>query len=142
VNRILRVCVVAMMVLGFACIASADVAVRVRANIPFAFYAESKLMPAGNYMFDIGSIFHGNGSGSAVLIHNEAGDISAWLFTKPGQAMHATNVRLQFSQYGDECFLKSVEGLGYQADLQTSKAEKELIAQGKQKREKTLILAN
>ena len=136
------VLVLGMMLLGVGIVASGSAAARLHVNVPFAFYAGNELLPAGNYVFEIGAITSNEASGSAVFVHSETGSIAAWLLTMPGQAPAVTNAQLQFSRYGEKYFLTSVEALGYQANLKTTKSEKEMRAQNKQKRETTVVTAN
>ena len=136
------VLVLGMMLLSAAIFAAGNSAARLHVNVPFAFYAGNELLPAGNYVFEIGAITPHEASGSAVFVHNETGSIAAWLLTMPGQAPYTDNAQLEFSRYGERYFLSSVAALGYQANLKTTKSEKEMRAQNKQKRETTVVTAN
>lgn len=136
------VSVTGVIVLSLATVALADTALRLRANIPFAFHAGSKLMPAGEYTFEIGSASVTHQSGSAVLIHNKTGNISVWLLTMPGHGLLGTEGRLLFTRYGEEYFLNRVEGSGFQARLTTTKAEREMRAGDERRLERTYISAN
>ena len=118
-----------IVVLGISAVAVANVGVKLRVNIPFAFYADKALMPAGEYIFDIGSAGFGAATSSAVLIHNESGDVVRWLLTVPGTAMSESDSHLHFNRYGSKYFLTKIEGAGYQANTKTTAAEKELRAQ-------------
>jgi len=131
-----------MLLIGLCAVASAHTAARVHVNVPFAFYANGELLPAGEYMFEIGAFNTSEASGSSVLVRNDAGTKAAWLFTSPGNASINANGRLVFNRYGDTYFLAKVEGNGYQANLKTTKAEREMRAQGKQARGTTLVAGN
>ena len=134
--------VVGMMLVGVGIVASGTAAARLHANVPFAFYAGNELLPAGDYVFEISAIASTEASGSAVFVRNDTGSIAAWLLAMPGQAPAPTNTILQFSRYGEKYFLSSVQALGYQASLKATKAEKEMRAQNRQKREMTVVSAN
>lgn len=137
------VTVLGLMLLLVGIVAAGTNAARIHVKVPFAFYAGNELLPAGDYVFDIGSITPNDASGSAVFVHDEKGSIASWLLTRPGQVSFSTAPQLQFNRYGEKYFLATVEGLGYQAQLKTTKSEKEIMrAQNKQKRESTIVTAN
>jgi hypothetical protein len=131
-----------LLLMGVAVAASGTTAARMRVSVPFAFYAGTELLPAGTYVFEIGSITSNEASGSAVFVHDESGSIAAWLLTMPGDAPLSAAAQLQFNKYGEKYFLTSVAALGYQAHLKTTRSEKETRAQLRQKRESTILTAN
>jgi len=131
-----------LMMIGAGVAASGTTAARMRVTVPFAFYAGSELLPAGTYVFEIGAITTNEASGSAVFVHNESGSIAAWILTMPGEAPLSAAAQLQFNRYGEKYFLSTVAALGYQANLKTTKSEKEMRAQNRQKSEPTVVSAN
>jgi hypothetical protein len=134
--------VLGLMLLGVGIASSGTTAARMRVTVPFAFYAGNELLPAGSYVFEIGAITSTEASGSAVFVHDETGSIAAWLLTMPGDAPLSAAAQLQFNRYGDKYYLATVGALGYKASLKTTKSEKEMRAQNRQKRESTIVTAN
>jgi hypothetical protein len=134
--------VLGMMVFCLAAVAAADNALRIRADVPFAFYAGKELMPAGEYVFEIGSLTTSEASGSAILIQNPSGSALTRLVSIPGRAGSDSKVRLHFNQYRDQYFLSSVEGLGRLASVRKSKTERELVAMGESRLEMTLLVGD
>ncbi len=127
-RKIIVFTVLGVIVLGLTAAVAADTATKVRADVPFAFYAGKELIPAGSYIFELRSFGMGS-SASSVLIHNESGSIVTVLLTKPGDVPLGEDAHLHFNKYGVRHFLSKVEGAGYQANLTPSRAEKEMRAQ-------------
>jgi len=128
-KKIAVVMILGVMVLGLSVVATAAMGVRLRANIPFPFYAGPELMPAGDYIFDIQSVGTGAPTASSILIHNESGSVAKWVLTIPGVIDSGAENHLHFNHYGNRHFLARVEGVGHQANLRLTPAEKELRAQ-------------
>ena len=111
--------------------AFADSPASLRVNVPFAFYAENGQFPAGEYVFEFKGMGPSSASTSRVLLRQVDGSASAWIPIDQGDGMVAgTNAQLVFNQYGRQYFLTKIECMNYQARLRTTKAEKELRAQG------------
>ncbi len=116
-----------IVILGLTAAAMAETATRVRANVPFAFYAGKELIPAGEYVFEIRSFGFGP-LASSVLLHDQEGSVANIYLTKPGE-VPADEAHLHFNKYGNSYFLSRVEGAGYQANLTVTRAEKEMRVQ-------------
>jgi hypothetical protein len=120
---------VGIAVLGLSIAASASNPTILRANIPFAFYADKELLPAGQYTFELRPICLGSATASAVAVRNQDGSLAAFLLTMPGTDYRANSDLLYFNRYGNKYFLSKVEALGFQANLKATKIEREIRAQ-------------
>jgi hypothetical protein len=92
-----------------------------KANIPFAFQAGDRLMPAGTYQIDS----HG---GPLLLLRSNQG--TAFVLTHAAVTSHPTTTgRVVFERYGTKYFLRQVwTGSSSQgAELPKSRAEKEIL---------------
>jgi hypothetical protein len=98
-----------------------------RADIPFDFYVENQLLPAGEYQFKMGAV--GQETASNVAIHTKEGMVVALLITKPECWAHAKAAQVIFNHYSGKYFLSSVESPGYKASLKKTEHEKELMSQ-------------
>ncbi len=127
--------------LGLASVALADSAAKVRADVPFAFYADKELIPAGSYIFEFSS-FGSGPTASTVLVRTPDGNVVTILLTKAGNDIPADMAHLHFNKYGKRHFLSKVEGAGYQANLTATKVEREMRAQAESARETAIIGAN
>jgi hypothetical protein len=110
-----------------AVFASAGSGVVMRGEIPFDFYVDNQLLPAGEYDFAMGVI--GGETASNVAIRTKDGTVLAFLTTKPDSHGKATAGQVSFNHYSGKYFLSSVECPGYKADLRKSEHEKELRIQ-------------
>jgi hypothetical protein len=108
----------------FACAGSAVV---LRGDVPFDFYVENQMLPAGEYHFEMGSI--GGATASTVTVRSRDGMVVAFVTTRPGSNGNTIAGQLSFNHYSGKYFLSSVECPGYKADLRTTKHEKELMNQ-------------
>ena len=105
--------------------AFAGSAVVVRGEVPFDFFVENQLLPAGEYHFEMGST--GGATTSTVTIRTKEGSVVAFATTKPGNRL--TNAsQLSFNHYNGKYFLSSVESVGYKASLRTTRHERELMS--------------
>ena len=120
---------VGIAVLGLSIAASAVNPTILRAKIPFAFYADKELLPAGQYTFELRAIGVGSATASAVVVRNEDGSTAAFVLTMPGTDYRAYSDRLHFNRYGNKHFLSKVEAMGLQANLKATKMEREIRAQ-------------
>ncbi len=123
-----------MILAGLCAFAQAGTAVEIRASVPFPFYANGELVPAGTYVFALGAVNPYEASGSSVMIRNDSGTVAARLLTFPGNSALHSDARLTFNRYENTYFLSSVEGHGSVANLRTTKAEREMRVQGRQKK--------
>lgn len=110
-----------------AVFASAASGVVMRGDIPFDFYVENELLPAGEYDFAMGVV--GGETASSIAIRTKDGTVVAFLTTKSDSEAKAKAGQLSFNHYSGKYFLKSVECPGYKADLKTTMHEKELMVQ-------------
>ena len=121
-----------LLLLSFAVISTimalsafAGSAVVVRGEVPFDFFVENQLLPAGEYHFEMGST--GGATTSTVTIRTKEGTVVAFAATKSGNRL--TNAsQLTFNQYSGKYFLSSVESVGYKASLRTTSHERELMS--------------
>jgi hypothetical protein len=118
---------VAVMVCGFAFAGGKQLMV----NVPFAFYIENQLLPAGEYNFEM--------SGSTIVIRTKDGIGVRLLVAKNGINEKKLADSLQFNQYENKLFLSSVVAGTYKADVKTAKMEQELRAQVENARNVTLV---
>lgn len=94
------------------------------ANIPFAFRAGNKTMPAGNYRIESMP----TGAGTLQVIRRVDGDARATISTIAEAAPSApARPRLVFHRYGSQYFLAQIEtGDGHARELFLSRQEKEM----------------
>jgi hypothetical protein len=104
------------------CMAFAGSGMALRVNVPFAFYVENQLLPAGEYDFTMGVL--GPATASSILVRAKDGTGIALIATRPGFDKAANAGRLRFNKYGDKRFLTSVGILGYEANLKTTNHER------------------
>ncbi len=128
-----------IVILGMCVFASAEVGTRVRANVPFAFYADRDLMPAGEYVFVLGGVGFGSGTGTSVMLQNPDGTVAKVLLSNAGSTK-TSSAYVYFNRYGSRYFLSKVEGGGHQANVAPGPAEKEMRAQARSTKE--LIVAS
>lgn len=108
--------------------ASAGNVTRLRVDVPFAFYFDKELLPAGEYIFEMRPIGPFSESSSSLIVFNKNKAVTGWLATMPGSNPHPGEDQLHFKRYGNAYFLYRVESLGLQANLAQTKAEKEFEA--------------
>ncbi len=113
------------MVTFMAVLASAGSAVVLRGDVPFDFYVENRMLPAGEYHFEMGSI--GGATASNIIVRTKDGMIVAFVSTRAGSNVNTIAAQLSFNHYSGKYFLSSVECPGYKANLKTTKHEEELM---------------
>jgi hypothetical protein len=106
---------VAVMLSGFA---FAGIGTHFDVKIPFAFYIEDQLLPAGEYDFEMG--------GSAIVIRAKDGTGVRLLATMSGANEKNTEDFLRFHRYGDKHFLSNVAIGGHKANVKIAKTEREV----------------
>lgn len=105
--------------------AFAGSAVVVRGKVPFDFFVENQLLPAGEYHFEMGAT--GGATTSTVTICTKEGSVVAFATTRPGNRL--TNAsQLTFNHYSGKYFLSGVESVGHKASLRTTSHERELMS--------------
>ena len=110
-----------------AVFASAGSGVVMRGEIPFDFYVENQLLPAGEYDFAMGVI--GGETASNVAVRTTDGTVLAFLTTRSDSEAMATSGQVSFNHYSGKYFLSSVECPGYKANLRKTEHEKEMVNQ-------------
>jgi hypothetical protein len=109
-------------------VAFAGMGVQLRMDIPFAFYVEDQLLPAGEYRFDMGTVGIGN-TASSVVVRAKDGTGIRLLSTMGDTNENQSLDRLHFNQYGDKFFLSSVAIRSYKANVRSARLERELRTQ-------------
>jgi hypothetical protein len=134
-----------IVILGFitvltfvAGIASASNGIQLNAAVPFAFYVENQLLPAGEYKFEMGAIGIG-ASASSVIVRAKDGTGIRILITMADTDENAFSNHLRFNRYGDKYFLSSVAIRSYKANLKSTKLEQELRSQIEKAESTTLV---
>lgn len=105
---------------------------RMRANIPFAFTAGEKTLPAGVYTL---SVVNPSSDRQALQIRREDGHFSAIIQTSVASGSHANAVsgrgdaaKVVFRRYGDQYFIAQIEPAGDGETLVASKSRAERSA--------------
>lgn len=114
----------------FSSFALAGPGATLRINVPFDFYAGNQQLPAGNYVFEMGS-----GSvdrAPIVKVSTKNGEGICMLVTLPGTG--DADERLLFNKYGNKHFLAGASIRGIKAGIPMQKLEKELRAQAERDR--------
>ena len=111
-----------------------------RVSVPFDFYIEDQLLPAGEYHFQMGSGY--NATASSVIVRSSAGNGIRMLTTWPGVDKNTGTNHLRFNQYGEKYFLSGVTIRGYEATVNLFKLEKELRSQLAKVRSSVTIAQN
>jgi hypothetical protein len=101
--------------------------VEARATIPFDFYIENQLLPAGEYVFNMGRA--GYATSSAVTVRSKEGVVILMVSTLTDVNEDHSNAYLKFNRYGNKHFLSSVAIRSYKANLVATNLEKEMRAQ-------------
>lgn len=118
---------------AFAAGAQAQTTQRVIANIPFAFTANNKNLPAGKYTIDV---LNSSSDRKAVQIRSMNGRFSAMVLTNTVTGKVADNSKLVFERYDDQYFFAQVQVAGDSASLaalRSNKDQKHLMATAKKK---------
>jgi hypothetical protein len=108
----------------FSAFALAGPGATLRVNVPFNFYAGTQQLPAGEYVFEMGS--GPMDRASLVKVSTKNGEGVCMLVTLPGT--DNADGRLLFNKYGNSHFLAGVSILGTKAGVPMMKLEKELRA--------------
>jgi len=96
-------------------------------SVPFDFYLEDQLVPAGEYRFDMAST--NSATASFVTVRSTDGKGIRMLAATPGVDPDMDTNHLRFNKYGDKYFLYGISIRGHRASLKTFKLEKELRSQ-------------
>lgn len=122
INRALAL-IIAGIILGASQFASAQTAEQVVVNVPFAFTAGGRQLPAGRYTVRRVKL----DSEAVIVIRSEDGKASATVLTNAARG-EAGPAKLTFRQYGDTYFLAGVYAPGAVGgrELAESKHERSL----------------
>jgi hypothetical protein len=106
----------------------AGMVVQLKIEIPFAFYVEDQLLPAGEYRFEMGAVGIGY-TASSVMVRTKDG-MGIRILSTMGETHENNSFNgLYFNQYGDKMFLSSVAIHSYQANVRSTKLEREVRTQ-------------
>jgi hypothetical protein len=131
-----------LLVLVLAASAGAGDVPRLRANVPFSFYAGNHLVPAGEYVFQM-QAFANRAAGSIVLVRNHEGRVIHMFAAIPASSPGNVETCLIFNRYGDSHFLAKLQNSAIQAALIKSHAERELaLAYAKQAAGSVIVAAS
>ena len=121
---VLSLVVVFSMIWGFAFAGGGP---EMRIDVPFAFYMENKLFPAGEYRFEMNT--GSNATASLVSIWAIKGEGNRILATQPGTNKDQSRNQLTFNKYGQKHFLSTVSISGYTAKVKVLGLEREVRTQ-------------
>jgi hypothetical protein len=111
--------------------------VAMRVNVPFDFYVENQLFPAGEYHFEMGS--SNLSTASQVTVRAINSQEVKMLATLPGIDANTTTNVLRFNKYDDTYFLSAVSIYGHEATLREFNLEKDLRSRLEKSRNTTTI---
>ena len=106
-------------------------------NVPFEFYVQDQLMPAGEYKFEMGS--GGLPTASVVVVRTGEGEGIRFLLTRSETNKSLQLSHLRFNQYDEKHFLSSVSIGAYKANVAMSRLERELRIANKKAQTEMLI---
>jgi hypothetical protein len=118
-------------------LAYAGGATAMRITVPFEFYIDNQLLPAGEYDFRMGSGTYP--TASIVTVRTSDGTGLRIMLTRPETEAGSDLSYLQFNRYGEKRFLSCVSIGAYKANLKMLTLEKELRSQNQQFRTVALI---
>lgn len=113
---------------GFA---FAGMNIQLSANVPFDFYVQDQLLPAGEYCFEMG--------GSALVIRAKDGKGVRLIAAMNDENENKSEDFLQFHQYGNKHFLSGIAAGSSKAVVKTTKTEQEVRAQFEKARQVILV---
>lgn len=129
-----------ILLLALATVAPAGPGTRIRANIPFDFFAGEQQLAAGYYIFEMRALGFGSSSSSAVAIYHPDGNFACLAPSMPtGYDSRSNDGHLHFKRYGTVYFLSTVEGPLSGAAVRPTKAEREYKAQTRRPQEIVLM---
>jgi hypothetical protein len=120
-----------------ACFVYAGFGIEMRINVPFDFYIENQLFPAGEYRIAMDS--PNSVASSHVTVRATKGQEVKMLATLPGVDADATVNALRFNKYEDTYFLSTISINGHKATLREFQMEKELRGQLEKARNITVV---
>ena len=108
--------------------AGAGSAIVLQGEVPFDFYVENQMLPAGEYIFEMGRVGDATTDSvtvvatSSITVRAKDGKVVTLVSTRPGTRRDMTPSQLVFNTYEGNFHLASVECPGYKADLRSSKS--------------------
>ncbi len=108
-------------ILGSVAVGSSQTVKKVQVSIPFEFHAGTKLLPAGEYVFEI------PGAGGPVVVRMQDGSGLYLAANASRTGAGSESPRALFHGYGQTYFLAKVQGNGMAFTLAQSRFEKELL---------------
>ncbi len=130
--------ILGLVVVAGASVAQAQIIGSIKSDIPFSFYVQDKLMPAGAY-----AITELNPGSGLMEIRSDDGKLAAVFLTVEKQEINAsTPSELIFHKYGDKLFLSEIVERGEmdRAEVVKSKMEKRLEMGAAHKKEVAISL--
>src|SRR5262245_7258652 len=114
--------ILGLVVLAGASVAQAQIIGRVKSDIPFSFYVQKKLMPAGAY-----TIVELNPGSGLMEIRSDDGKLAAVFLTIEKQEKNTeAPSELIFHKYGDKVFLSEIVERGEMDGAQVVKSKMEM----------------
>ena len=107
--------------------AYAEGTVRLPIQVPFEFFVDNTLLAAGDYKIEIAPA-GSTGAFSLLVIYGGNGQACRSLFVRNQGDQNPDTASLRFNRYGKAHFLTVVSTGRNQVNLETSKAEKEMLA--------------
>ncbi len=108
-----------------------------RVYVPFEFYLEDQLLPAGHYNFEMGRGLVP--TASVVTVRSREGAGLRIMLTRPDANSSSRISHLKFNRYDDRYFLCAVSIGEFRANVRMSPLEKELRARNQPPRTRILI---
>jgi hypothetical protein len=106
----------------------AGTVIHLNVEIPFAFYLEDQLLPAGEYIFEMGSVGIGRTASSVVVRTKDGAGIR--ILSTMGETNENDSFNgLHFNRYGDKTFLSNVAICSYKANVRSTSLEREVRTQ-------------
>ena len=115
--------------------------IRLKADIPFEFMVNGKVMPAGTYRIEEQP--GDSGRRNVVAVIDEARRRTAVFLTQPETSVNVQDqARLLFTHYGSRYFLSQIWDMGSNEGLRVlqSRAERELVAGARASGEQRLVI--
>jgi hypothetical protein len=137
-NLVLLSLVAALAIIVTSAFAGTGASMRIK--VPFAFYVNDQLLPAGEYRFEMGA---GSAAARSLVTVRDRNGMGVQILTTPGR--YESNPKLgalQFNQYGDTYFLSAVSIQGQKANIQMNKFEREIRTQFEKARGTTILAQN
>jgi hypothetical protein len=116
-------------VLSVSVPAFANIFSEAKIYIPFDFYLEEELLPAGNYTFNLGQV-----TDSSIVVRSADGKAIRLLMAKFESGKNLRDACLKFGHYGNRYVLSSIIIRGNKANLKSSSAKMEQLIEAENER--------